>query len=60
MSDTKELLKWSLKCGAFEIAVADATKLKDIEALKEICQKCEDDLIRDTAQRTYDSLINSQ
>lgn len=34
MSDTKERLKWSLKCGAFEIAVADATKLKDIEALK--------------------------
>ena len=50
----------SLKCGAFEIAVSDASKLKDVDALKEICQNCNDDLIRDTAQRTYDSLINSQ
>lgn len=55
MSDTRERLALSLRCKEFSLAVADAVKLKDVHALTEISQTCEDELIKETAEKALAS-----
>lgn len=45
----------SLKCKEYSIALEDATKLKDVNALAEIVRSCDNSSIRTTAERTLAS-----
>ena len=59
ISDVKERLKYSLVCRTFEVALPDAVKLKDTKALAMICEQCDDDEIRNTAEKSLQQFVNT-
>lgn len=46
-----------MECKAYNIALPDAVKLKDVNALNEIYQNCDDEDVKDSARRTLQTLI---
>ena len=59
ISDVKERLRYSLLCKTFEVALLDAVKLKDTKALAMICEQCEDEEIRNTAEKSLQQLVST-
>lgn len=46
-------------CRTFEVALPDAVKLKDTKALAMICEQCDNDEIRNTAEKSLQQFVNT-
>ena len=48
-----------MQCKTYNTALPDAIKLKDMDALNEIYQNCEEEEVKDSARRTL-QMLNGQ